>query len=114
MTDQGMKEMADMLRQGAKMLSITCPECGAPLFQLKTGEIFCPREKREVKLMNEGETLEGVKQEASLEKTLQNKLTLLQRRLDATTELAEIRELTEIITVLLDTLAKLKRGNTKA
>ena len=74
-----------MLRQGAKMLSTTCPECGAPLFQLKTGEIFCPREKREVKIMNEGETLEGVKQEASLEKTLQNKLTLLQQRLDALT-----------------------------
>ena len=108
MTDQSMKEMAEMLRQGAKMLSTTCPECGAPLFQLKTGETFCPREKREVKLMKEGETTEGVKQEASLEKTFQSKLTLLQQRLDAATEPAEIRELTETITALLDALAKLK------
>jgi UPF0148 protein len=103
-----MKEMAEMLRQGAKMLSTTCPECGAPLFQLKTGETFCPREKREVKLMKEGETPEGAKQEASLEKTLQNKLVLLQRRLDVATEPAEIRELTETITALLDALARLK------
>ena len=97
-----------MLRQGAKMLSTTCPQCGAPLFQLKTGETFCPREKREVKLMEEGETIEGIKQEASLEKTFQNKLTLLQKRLDVATEPAEIREFTETITALLDALAKLK------
>ncbi len=100
--------MADMLRQGAKMLSTNCPECGAPLFQLKTGEIFCPREKREVKLVKEGESPEKAKQEASLEKTLQDKLALLQQRLDAASELAEIRELTETITTLLDALARLK------
>jgi UPF0148 protein len=103
-----MKEMADMLRQGAKMLSTNCPECGAPLFQLKTGEIFCPSEKREVKLVKEGETPEKAKQEASLEKTLQDKLALIQQRLDAASEPAEIRKLTETITALLDALARLK------
>jgi UPF0148 protein len=102
-----MKEMADMLRQGAKMLSTTCPECGAPLFQLKTGEIFCPREKREVRLVREGETPERAKQDASLDKTLQAKLSLIQQRLDAASEPSEIRELTETITTLLDALARL-------
>ena len=97
-----------MLRQGAKMLSTTCPQCGAPLFQLKTGETYCPRENREVKLIEEGETIEGIKQEESVEKTFQNKLTLLQRRLDSATEPAEIRELTETITAILDALSKLK------
>jgi UPF0148 protein len=103
-----MKEMAEMLRQGAKMLSTTCPECGAPLFQLKTGEIFCPREKREVKMVKEGESPETIVKDASLEKTLQSKLTLLQQRLDATTEPSEIRKLTETITILLDAQARLK------
>ena len=111
MTEQGMKEMADMLRQGAKMLSTTCPECGAPLFQLKTGEIFCPRQKREVKTVKEGESLEKARQEASLEKTLQTKIDFLQCQLDAATKLAEIRELTETITALLNTLARLNRGS---
>jgi UPF0148 protein len=107
LTEQGMKEMADMLRQGAKMLSTICPECGAPLFQLKTGEVFCPREKREVRLVREGETSERAKQDASLDKTLQAKLSLIQQRLDAASEPSEIRELTETITTLLDALARL-------
>jgi len=108
LTDPDMKEMGEMLRQGAKMLSMHCPECGTPLFQLKTGEIFCPHEKREVKIVKEGEDPEKAKQDASLEQTLQAKLTLLQKRLDASTDPAEIRELTQTITVLLDALKKLK------
>jgi len=103
-----MKEMADLLRQGAKMLSTSCPECGTPLFQLKTGEIFCPHEKREVKIVKDGETPEKARQDATLEKTLQSKLQLLQQRLEAETSPAEIRELTQTITAVLDTLNRLK------
>ena len=108
MTDQSMKEMAEMLRQGAKMLSMSCPECGTPLFQLKTGEIFCPHEKREVKIIKEGESLEKAKQDATLEQTLQSKLQLLQQRLEAENDPIEIRELAKTITVLLDALNLLK------
>ena len=103
-----MKEMAEMLRQGAKMLSMSCPECGTPLFQLKTGEIFCPHEKREVKIIKEGESLEKAKQDATLEQTLQSKLQLLQQRLEAENDPIEIRELAKTITVLLDALNLLK------
>jgi UPF0148 protein len=108
LTDQSLKEMAEMLRQGAKMLSMSCPECGTPLFQLKTGEIFCPHEKREVKIMKEGESAEKMKQDATLEQTLQSKLNLLQQRLEASIDPSEIRELTQTITVLLDALNRLK------
>lgn len=108
MTDQSVKEMADMLRQGAKMLSMTCPECGAPLFQLKTGETFCPREKREVKTVKEGEDPQKAKQDASLEKTFLSKLQLLQQRLDSATDPVEIRELTQTITMVLDAFSRLK------
>jgi UPF0148 protein len=108
LTDQSMKEMADMLRQGAKMLSMSCPECGTPLFQLKTGEIFCPHEKREVKIVKEGEDVEQMKQDATLEQTLQSKLRLLQQRLDASTDPSEIRELAQTIIVLLDAMNRLK------
>lgn len=103
-----MKEMAEMLRKGAKMLSMSCPECGTPLFQLKTGEIFCPHEKREVKIVKEGETPETMRQDATLEQTIQAKLALLQGRLDSATEPAEIRELAQTINVLLDTLTRLR------
>ena len=104
-----MREMAEMLRKGAKMLSMSCPECGTPLFQLKTGEIFCPHEKREVKIVKEGETPETLRQEATLEQTIQSKLVLLQTRLEVG-ELnhAEIRELAQTINALLDTLSRLR------
>jgi uncharacterized Zn finger protein (UPF0148 family) len=90
------------------MLSMSCPECGTPLFQLKTGEIFCPHEKREVKIVKDGETPETLRQEATLEHTLQSKLVLLQTRLESTNEPAEIRELVQTISALLDTLSKLR------
>ncbi len=108
LTEPSMREMADMLRKGAKMLSMSCPECGTPLFQLKTGEIFCPHEKREVKIVNEGETPETLRQEATLEQTIQSKLALLQKKLDSTSDPAEIRELAQTINALLDTLGRLR------
>ena len=111
MSDQSMKDMAEMLRQGAKMLSTTCPECGAPLFQLKTGETFCPREKREVKIVKDSADAQKGEQDAGLEKTLQAKLRLLQHRLDAETEPTEIRRLTETIITLLEAQRHLKPRN---
>ena len=113
MSDKSMKEMAEMIRQGAKMLSTTCPECGAPLFQLKTGETFCPREKREVKTIKDGKDAQKLAQDASLERTLQTKLQLLQNRLDVETEPTEIKKLTETIITLLEAQEHLKPGNEK-
>jgi len=106
-----MKEMAEMIRQGAKMLSTTCPECGAPLFQLKTGETFCPRERREVKIVKDGKDAQKVAQEADLERILQTKLQFLQHRLDAETEPTEIKKLTETIITLLEAQRHLKPVN---
>jgi UPF0148 protein len=108
LTEDNMREMAELLRKGATMLSMHCPECGTPLFQLKTGEIFCPHDKREVKIVKEGENADAMQRDAVLEKTLQTKLQLLQSRLDASFDPTEIRELTQTITVLLDALNKLK------
>ncbi|AFH42832.1 hypothetical protein IOK49_06010 [Fervidicoccus fontis] len=55
--DDVVKKSAELLRQGATMLSLTCPICGSPLFKLKNGDIVCPihgkviiaRDEREVK-----------------------------------------------------------------
>ncbi len=113
MSDQSMKEMAEMLRKGAKMLSITCPECSAPLFQLKTGEIVCPREKREVRIVKEGEDKEQITQDTSLENTLTAKIQLVHQMLEAETEAAKIKLLAETIIVLLDAISRIRQGRPK-
>ncbi|BDC19008.1 Sjogren's syndrome/scleroderma autoantigen 1 family protein [Acidianus sp. HS-5] len=42
MTDDSIKKAAELLRQGATMLSDACPICGSPLFKLKNGDVICP------------------------------------------------------------------------
>lgn len=36
------KRSAELLKQGATMLSEQCPKCGSPLFKLKNGDTVCP------------------------------------------------------------------------
>jgi UPF0148 protein len=103
-----MKEMAALLRKGAKMLSINCPECSSPLFQLKTGEILCPSCRREVKVVEAGEDAEKATLSASLERTLMAKLQLIQRRLEAEEEPERIKGLTETLTTLLAAMRQLR------
>ncbi|MEM2907517.1 MAG: Sjogren's syndrome/scleroderma autoantigen 1 family protein [Candidatus Odinarchaeota archaeon] len=52
--DEKISKMADMLRAGASMLSITCPKCNTPLFKYK-GEIYCVNCDRRVKIVKEEE-----------------------------------------------------------
>lgn len=110
MSDQSMRDMADMIRKGAKMLSISCPDCGSPLFQMKNGEVICPREKREVRILKEGEdeTQAGIL--VGLEKTLTGKLDDMQRQLETEKDPDRIKALTETIIVILEAL---KRVNAK-
>ena len=108
MSDQNMHEMAEMLRKGAKMLSMSCPECGNPLFQMKSGEVICPRCKREVRILKEGEDVTQATRNDSLEITLTRKLTAVQGQLDAEQDADRIRELTETLIVLLDAINRLK------
>lgn len=42
------KTMANLLREGATMLDISCPNCDNILFKLKDGNMFCPNCKQYV------------------------------------------------------------------
>jgi UPF0148 protein len=100
--------MAEMLRRGAKMLSLACPECGSPLFQMQSGEVYCPNCKREVKILKEGEDEKKVTLQTSLEKTLNNKVELIQAKLEVETDPMKIKELAETLDVLLNSLRHVK------
>jgi UPF0148 protein len=109
---EGMKEMAELLRSGAKMLSYNCPECGSPLFELKSGEIWCANCQRRVVIVPKGEEESAVTRELlwdSLEQTLGDKLSSLNRLLSMETEPARVRELADAVSVLLASLERLRR-----
>jgi UPF0148 protein len=107
-----MKEMAELLRSGAKMLNYNCPECGSPLFQLKSGEIWCGKCQRRVVIVSEDEDESAATKDAlwrSLERNIIDRISLVNRLLSAETEPARIKELVDVVSVLLTSLEKLRR-----
>lgn len=66
MSDDSVKKAAELLRQGATMLSESCPVCHSPLFKLKSGEIVCPVHGR-VYIVKSDEEEAKIKRQISLE-----------------------------------------------
>lgn len=100
--------MAELLRKGARMLGDSCPECGTPIFQLKSGEIICPMCQRPIKYLNKNQDLEQVVQQDSLELTLTKKIIDVQEMLDKEKDANKIKEITEALLVLLEARKQLK------
>jgi uncharacterized Zn finger protein (UPF0148 family) len=99
-----MRDAAALLRKGGKLLGSVCPDCGSPLIQLKTGEVYCPREKKEVHIDSEGGRETDVVVEVELEKVLTQKLRLLKDQLDTETDPMKIKLITDAINSLLTAL----------
>lgn len=51
--------MADLLKSGHKMLSLSCPICNNPIFQKKDGTAFCPICNRKVLLVDNSAKIEN-------------------------------------------------------
>jgi len=112
LSGEEMKEMAEMLRKGAKMLSYNCPECGSPLFQLKSGEIWCAKCQRRVVIVAEDEDESAATMELlweSLEQNLVEKLSSVNSLLSAEAEPAKVKDLVEVVSVLLTSIERLRR-----
>jgi UPF0148 protein len=101
--------MAELLRSGARMLSKSCPECDAPLFQLKTGEIWCAKCQRRVVIISDAESIEIEVKLDSLERSLISKFSSLESEIMNTNDPFRLRELIEVLNSLLSALEKLKR-----
>jgi UPF0148 protein len=110
LSGEGLKDMAELLRTGAKMLDKSCPECSSPLFQLKSGEIWCANCQRRVVIVREGEetATETGLQLDSLEKALMAKVSSLTMRLAVEEEPEKLKGITEVINSLLSSLEKLR------
>jgi uncharacterized Zn finger protein (UPF0148 family) len=115
------KIMADLLKSGHKMLSLSCPICNNPIFQNKSGTTFCAICNREVSLVDKDSNknrvdnkptvnnpLEITNLDSEINSVLIEKINWIAHRLESETQLHIINEYLELILSLLNILEKLK------
>ncbi|EHP68663.1 MAG: Sjogren's syndrome/scleroderma autoantigen 1 family protein [Metallosphaera yellowstonensis] len=82
MVDQSVRKAAELLKQGASMLSESCPVCNNPLYKLRNGEIVCPIHGKVIIAKDEEEE-KRLKRDLlldSLEETLIESMTSISKR----------------------------------
>jgi UPF0148 protein len=109
---QAVKRMADLLRQGATLTDMACPECASPLFRLKDGSLWCARDEKKVIIVREGEDEARVTSGIAfdnLENTLLKKIQDMQEKMQHTEDVNELQKIGVTLTGLLENLEKLRR-----
>lgn len=114
--ESNIKKMAQLLRDGATMLDLTCPQCENILFKLKTGRKYCPVCDREVFFEEEFKKIKhnqssDVKNEQinlkSEREIVKNKITKICNLIDNNEQISMIKDLLEILEKLLNVYQKL-------
>ncbi len=113
------KRMAELLRQGATLTDLSCPNCNSPLFRLHDGTLWCAKDEKKVVVVKEGEelpkqatTTAPSKANAAydkLESTLLSKLQDLQAKIEKTEDVDELQKMTMALSELLNSLDKVKK-----
>jgi UPF0148 protein len=105
--------MADLLRQGATLTDLACPNCSSPLFRLGDGTLWCGKDEKKVIIVKEGQEPPQIVPSNSamskLEATLMAKVEDLQGKIEKTDDIEEIGKLTAALTELLNSLEKIKQ-----
>jgi len=109
LSEGSMKKMGELLRQGARMLSDACPECGTPLFQLSSGEVICPMCNRSIKYVKGDADPKAEAHRERLEESLRKKIDEVQKRLDEANDPALIGEFTDTLMKLMEALERAKK-----
>ena len=104
-----MKNMGELLRKGAKMLSQSCPECNTPIFQLKDGSLYCAMCEKPVIYVPADTDTEAMEQQNRLDETLSKKIKQVQEKIDEEMDPEKLNVLLETLGKLIDTQAKLKK-----
>ncbi len=108
LSEGSLKNMGELLRKGARMLSESCPECNTPLFQLKDDTLICPMCNKPVIIVSADTDTEALVQRNRLNETLNRKISKIQNQLEEEMDPEKINALLETLTRLLDTQSKLK------
>jgi UPF0148 protein len=104
-----MRNMGELLRKGATMLSESCPECNTPLFRIKDGSLICPMCNKPVVIVSADADTEGMAQQRSIDETLLNKVKEIQGKLEVETEPEKINVLLETLMKLLDARERVRK-----
>ncbi len=109
MSEGSLKNMGELLRKGATMLSESCPDCNTPLFRLKDGSLICPMCNKPVVIVSADADVEGMAQQGSIDQTLLNKVKEIQEKLEAETDPEKINVLLETLMKLLDARERVRK-----
>jgi UPF0148 protein len=116
---ESIKRMAELLRQGATLTDLACPNCNSPLFRLKDGMLWCGKDEKKVVVVKEGEQPPQTQQSTApkatntvydkLEATLMKKIEDIQAKIEKTEDIDELQKLTVALSELLNSVEKIKR-----
>ncbi len=110
--DSHIKRMADLLRKGATLTDLACPNCSSPLFRLQDGTLWCGKDEKKVVVVKEGEEppkAEGSSAMDKLEATLMTKVQGIQDKIEKTDNVEELGKLSSTLNELLNSLEKIKK-----
>jgi len=103
--------MADLLRSGATLTSLSCPACSSPLFRLKNGDLWCGQCQKKVIVVREGrefDEAQSITTLSTIEHTLMEKLQEVNERMRITDDADELQKLSTILSSLLENLEKIR------
>jgi uncharacterized Zn finger protein (UPF0148 family) len=110
--DTYIKRMADLLRRGATLTDLACPNCSAPLFRLQDGTLWCGKDEKKVVLVREGQEPPQTNANPAMDKleaTLTAKVTDLQGKIEAATDPEELIKLSSALNEMLNGLEKIRK-----
>ncbi len=108
------KEMADLLRQGATLTEHSCPACSSPLFKLRSEDLWCASCQKRVIIVREGEPDPEANQThafSSLESTILGKIQAIEKQLAEETDVEKLKNLGATLSSLLENLEKIRKMN---
>jgi UPF0148 protein len=110
--DSHIKRMADLLRQGATLTDLACPDCSSPLFRLQDGTLWCGKDEKQVVVIKEGDEPQKANSTPAMDKleaTLMVKVQNIESKIEKTDNAEELGKLTSVMSELLNSLEKVKR-----
>jgi UPF0148 protein len=120
---ESIKRMAELLRQGATLTDLSCPNCNSPLFRLRDSTLYCAKDEKKVVIVKEGEETPRTQMaQAStqtpkapnaaydkLEATLMKKIEEIEAKIEKNEDIDELQKLTVALSELLNSVDKIKK-----